>query len=227
VRLGIVTGLDREAACLGAFGAAERPRARCFGAGPRSAEQAATELIADGCEALLSFGFVGGLDARLRPGSLIVANGIVAESAETLPTDDGWRQRLLARLSGLPFVYEAPIAGCDHPVLTTADKRALAARTAAPAVDMESHAVARAARQAGTPFLAMRAIVDPAERAIPHWLPGIIDGHGRPRIAAVLAGLARNPRDVPALLRLARDQRVALRALHRATVNAGPLFALR
>jgi adenosylhomocysteine nucleosidase len=229
VRLGVVTGLAREATCFSVFAPDERPAVICHGAGPGAAATAASALLANGCAALLSFGLAGGLDAVRRPGDVIVADLIVCSDGGCLPTDRAWRESLVRRIAARqrpdgPIV--ARIAGLDAPLLTPEEKRAFAARFGATAVDMESGAVAQAAAQAGVPFLAVRGVLDPSHRRVPPWLPGTLDEHGKPRIGRVLAGLTANPRHLPVLLRLAADERTAVAALRNFAVDAGPSFAL-
>lgn len=91
---------------------------------------------------------------------------------------------------------------------------------------MESIAVAAAAAAAEVPFLAVRVVIDPVNRAVPHWLIDAVDSLGKPRLGPLVAGLAANPQDLLALLRLARDQRTALAALRDVAIDAGRLFAL-
>jgi adenosylhomocysteine nucleosidase len=92
---------------------------------------------------------------------------------------------------------------------------------------MESQAIGRMARQAGVPFMAVRAVADPAERGIPEWLAGAIDMRGKPRLSVVAKGALAHPRDVRRLLTLARDQRAALQALRGVALDAGPSLAFR
>jgi hypothetical protein len=106
VRLGIVTGLAAEQNCLRALPVADWPRVRCFGMGPEAAGKAASELLGQGCAALLSFGLAGGLDPLLRPGSVVIADAIVTERGELFSTDRAWRwtwrvKRSHGRHSGL------------------------------------------------------------------------------------------------------------------------------
>jgi adenosylhomocysteine nucleosidase len=226
VRLGIITGLAAEQNRLCALPVADWPRVRCFGMGPEAAGKAASELLGQGCAALLSFGLAGGLDPLLRPGSVVVADAIVTERGELFSTDPAWRRRLVERLATCRAVVEARIAGSDRPLLTPSAKRAMANGQSAVAVDMESQAVARAAQRSGVPFMSVRAVADPAERGIPAWLAEAIDGNGRPRLRVVAAGVLANPWDFRRLFRLARDQRAALAALDRVALRAGPFFAL-
>jgi adenosylhomocysteine nucleosidase len=199
---------------------------RCFGVGPHAAEKAAAELLEEGCAALLSFGIAGGLDYRLRPGSLVLAEAVVTERDECFATDPAWRGRLHAcARSG--SVCLGRLLGSDRPLLSTSAKQEVASRLAAVAVDMESQAIGRMARQAGVPFMAVRAVADPAERGIPEWLAGAIDMRGKPRLSVVAKGALAHPRDVRRLLTLARDQRAALQALRGVALDAGPSLAFR
>jgi adenosylhomocysteine nucleosidase len=87
---------------------------------------------------------------------------------------------------------------------------------------MESHFAARLALRTGRPFAALRVICDPAERALP---PAALVGmkpDGRVDLAALLASLLRNPRQLPDLIRVASDARVALSVLTRCRTVLGP-----
>ncbi|HLO78401.1 MAG TPA: hypothetical protein VK196_18250, partial [Magnetospirillum sp.] len=91
------------------------------------------------------------------------------------------------------------------------------AATGAAAVDMESGAVARVAAQHGLPFLALRAIADPAGQSLPAPVLRIVDGQGRIRIRGALWALATHPLATAMLAFQAGAARNALRRLiHRA-----------
>ncbi len=225
MRLGIVTGLAAERSCLRSL--PDQRSVRCFGMGPEAAAKAASELLTEGCAALLSFGLAGGLDPRLRPGAVVVAEAIVTDRGELFSTDTAWRRRVIQRLTPGSVVSEGRLVASDRPLLSVTEKRDGRARIPVVAVDMESHAVARAAQRSRVPFMAIRAVADPAERTIPAWLAATIGNNGRPRLRVVAKGVLAHLSDVPRLFRLARDQRAALAALRRVALDAGPLFALR
>lgn len=227
MRTAIVTGLQREVRCLRLLAGDELPAVCCRGPGPVAAAQAASELLAEGCDALVSCGFAGGLDAALRPGDVVVAESVVDATGTLIATDAAWRQALLSRLREFKSrrCVAGRLAGLDQPLLTVAEKAACARKLAACAVDMESTAVGRAAAAAGVPFLVVRVILDPADRAIPGWLAATLDSRGKPLPGRLLAGLAGHPGDLPALLRLARDERVAAAALGGVALDAGPRLA--
>lgn len=226
MRLGVVTGLASERECLRQVPDQDQLRVRCYGIGPGAAEKAASELLEEGCAALLSFGIAGGLDSRLRPGSIVLAEAVVTERDECFTTDPAWRGRLHACIRG-GGVWLARLLGSDRPLVSTSVKQDVESRFAAVAVDMESQAIARMARQAAVPFMAVRAVADPAERVIPKWLTDAIGPKGKPRLSVIATGALAYPWDVRRLLTLARDQRAALGALRRVALDAGPLLALR
>jgi hopanoid-associated phosphorylase len=223
-----VTGLQREADCLRVFPAADRPAVNCQGAGPQAAASAAAQLLAAGCSGLLSFGFAGGLAEDLRPGDVVIAEAVVGEDGQVWPTDAAWREAIAEKLRGRRpgGVKMARLLGLDRPLLNPVEKKEYGIRFAASAVDMESLAVASAAAEGKVPFLAIRAVIDPLDQAVPEWLADVVDYRGRPRPRRLLAGLATHARDLPALVRLALNERAAAAALRGVALDAGPLLAL-
>ena len=215
--LGIVTGLVAEAGCLRRalqdWTGAETPRIFCSGCSAARAAEGAARLIADGVGGLLSFGIAGGLDPALEPGSLVLADVVITPDGQRIGTDSGGRDRFhAAGRNGLRFTI-APITGRDRPVVSAEAKRALYAETGAAAVDMESHAVAKAAVAAGLPFVVLRAVADPAGRTLPDCALAGVDADGRTRALPVLGKLVLKPWQLPALVRLGRDTAAALAAL--------------
>ncbi|WEJ99566.1 MAG: phosphorylase [Candidatus Sphingomonas phytovorans] len=107
------------------------------------------------------------------------------------------------------------IVGSDTIIASVAEKHTLHTTTNALAVDMESHIAARVAARHGLPFAIVRAISDTADHALP---PAALVGmrpDGSMALGAVLASLARNPRQLPALIRTGRDAGRAFSALRR------------
>jgi adenosylhomocysteine nucleosidase len=76
--------------------------------------------------------------------------------------------------------------------------------------------VARAALAAGLPFLIVRAIADPAGRALPTAVIGMAGPEGRIRAGRVLGAVARRPSLVPSFARLAADMARAGASLRQA-----------
>jgi hopanoid-associated phosphorylase len=224
-RLGIITGLTREARCLKRVDVEGRLRVVCVAAEAGRAAAAASELAGrKDCGGLVSFGVAGGLAPDARPGTLLVPDRVVTLQEESYATDAEWRQRLLDGLGCTPPLLQESIVGIDLPAHTVKRKRQLRCQTGAYAVDTESHGVARAAVAANVPFLVVRSIADPWHRDVPAWLLGAIAEDGRPDLGAVLMGLLRQPWQLPRLAVLGLDFERAMRTLRRVALCAGPFL---
>lgn len=204
MRIGLICGMASEAAALGELRQDARLSVAVSGARPEKAEALAVQMVQDGVEALISWGIAGALDPDLPSGALLVPCNVVDPDLGVLP------------LAGLRLQGNASrptIAGSDTVVATVAGKAALRRSSDADAVDMETHRVARVARDAHVPCCAIRAISDPAQRALPPGTEDALDAEGRPRILPVLIGLARHPSRLGALLAAKRDLDTALETL--------------
>ncbi len=225
--LGLITGMKSEAALL--YAAAQDgsdpvcPMIAVTGGDPLRAETAAREFATAGAAGLISFGIAGGLDPALEPGDLILAEGVRLPDEDVISTQASWRTAFAAAAAG---TADGMIYGSDLAVSRTDDKARLFTDYGVRAVDMESHGVARAAREAGLPFLIVRAIADPADRTIPPAALAGLGPDGEQRPFAVMLAMLRNPAQVPALIQLARDAKTALRRLAAAApsvVNSAPV----
>jgi adenosylhomocysteine nucleosidase len=199
--IGFVTGLTAEAALLEKTGFL----VAAGGGWPEGAYRAAERLIGQGAEALISFGLAGGLAPDAAPGALLVPQA-VAEGAENYPCDPA----LIAFLGG--STGEKILAGTDI-AATVAQKTALYNATRIGAVDLESGAVARAARAHGLPFAVLRAIADPATRTLPPAALVPLKPSGAIDLPRILRSVLANPAQIPALIGLARDAGKARAAL--------------
>jgi adenosylhomocysteine nucleosidase len=209
IALGVIVGLPLEAATLTAA-RLDRDAVIVAGIGRERARAAATKMIERGAHSLLSFGVCGGLSPRLRAGDLVLPRRVAAEPGEWM-TGDALRARLLEVCNG---THEVDVLYCsDTPVISVGHKRELADRGFA-AVDMESSGVAEAASQAGVPFIAVKAICDPAEHAIPALALRMLDSHGRLRASAMFEAARAGPRvwrELRALRADLADARASLR----------------
>ncbi|MGF1448480.1 MAG: phosphorylase [Opitutales bacterium] len=227
MRTGIVSGLLFEArAVVGK--AAEAGRAlphpsgqtwvQVAGIGPERARAAAESLIAQqGVEVLLSWGTCAGLVAGVSSGALVVPRQIRSGSGTILETDPGLQAALVRALGDLADVKETPLAEATEVVESVRAKQALAERSGAAAVDMESAAVARVAREAGVAFVAVRAVIDPHDQALPKAVLALSDAYGRIRWSRLPGCALRHGRT---LGRLARQSSRATRTL---TTVAAPV----
>ena len=197
----------------------------CAGADSARARAVAEALIEAGAGALISYGITGGLDPALPAGTLLLPEAVLTSDDPALPTDSAWRGRLLAAAarSGVTLAG-GPLAGSDRALAGVDEKRDLFEACGAVAVDMESHGVALAARDAGLPFLVLRAVADPAGRPLPRSVIGSIRADGRPRAGLVAARLALRPWEIAAVRHLRQDARAALRALGHVTRMLGSVL---
>ena len=232
-RVGIVLAMESEAAPFGLshppvdvpIALNERCRLYVGGIGPAAAQRAAQALCADGVVALASFGVAGALDPGLRAGALLAPHRVVDERGQGFDADAGWHARLLARLQ------QNTLAAQTAPLLSSASTQATAAAKQARyegdaiAVDMESAAVAAVARDAGLPFLALRAVTDEAHVALPSAVLDAIDAYGRTQAFALLRALGASPSAALSLPRLGLAFARARRKLATALRHSGPDLA--
>ena len=211
----VATGLRAEARIV-----AGSPRVRAIAGGGASdeLEDQLWRAIAEGGEALISFGLAAGLAPDLTAGSCIVGREVV-HGGMCYSTNLRWASRLKTAIARAEM---ARIAGVDRSLGGVSEKRALHAESGAAAADMESHIVGRIAAESGLPFAILRVIADPAERQLP---PAALVGmrsDGAIDVRAVLVSLAGNPGQLPALMRLAVDTGRARATLLRCHNLLGP-----
>jgi adenosylhomocysteine nucleosidase len=175
---------------------------------------AARGLIEAGATGIVSFGLAGGLDPKLPAGTLVVARAVAADG-QVWPTDPGLSARLGGGTGHLCL-------GLDHVVVSIAEKRRLSRETGAAVVDMESGAVAAIAAAAGVPFAVLRAVCDPADRALPPAALVALDGAGRMGAARMAMSVMASPGQLGALCGLARDAATARRALRARALRLAP-----
>ena len=199
-QIGIVVGIAAEA----------KPALRlssnilCSGGRPEIAANQAHALIAAGASTLMSFGIAGGLSSKLRPGSLVVADQVITEFD---------RYPALSTCASIVKAHVGAVYGSWSIVATATEKREIRKRTGALAVDMESGPVARVAMEAGVPFIALRAIADPAGHGLPLAALLPLDEQGRPNLSAVFWSILTNPGQIPALIRTGNETNKALKRL--------------
>ncbi len=251
--VGFVCGLQNEARCLTAAGIEER--IAISGARTARAEELAQILLSEGAESLVSIGLAGGLDPRLGPGAVIVAECVIGwdrplpsgnrrlklgdlarhpvnedeevafESEQTeagFSVDPDLRNRLLGVLSGK--TWSGAVVGVHQAVRSQDEKLGLYANTTALACDMESHAVAKVARNSDVPFAVLRVVSDPSNRYIPEAAIAGVTDTGGVSIGRALRGVAIRPWEMPEMLSLALDARIAFAALRSVARRSAPLF---
>ena len=144
-------------------------------------------------------GLAGALETRLAPGTDHAAAEVVGPDASA-PLRSGLVVGATARIVQTTAVVTAPT-----------DKSRLAGATRAQLVDMESHAFASCAETAGLRWAIVRGVSDGADETLPAELAHFVDARGETSILRVLGAIVRRPSLVPALMRIGRASRVALR----------------
>jgi hypothetical protein len=147
--------------------------------------------------AVILAGLAGGLNPALKAGD------IIAEASANSPWND------------LPF-RAGRVHTSDHVIASPAEKQRLFRETACDAVDMEGGVVRRLADSAGVPMLHIRAISDSANETVPVEMMSWIDDVGKPLPGRIAANLALHPGQIPAMIRLGKNSRLALANLARA-----------
>jgi nucleoside phosphorylase len=154
-------------------------------------------------EPVVVVGLCGAL-GDLRVGDVVVYRRVADEQHDL--TLDGASAEALAATLHAPLVD----AWCvDHVVTTVAERRALAARSAASVVDMEGTHLAAVLAQRGIPFAIVRVVSDDAARDLPE-IENAVGADGHVDALRIAAAFVRAPR---AAYGFVRDVRRALRRL--------------
>lgn len=182
----------------------------------RSHAEAATRAVLEERrpKAVLSLGFAGGLSDGQRAGDLVVANVLIPAGSvsndgpkpcvsEALDADHALKNKALGVLATLGLRYR--VGACvtaSQPVSRPEAKRRLGLDASALAVEMESFWIALSCHERNVPFLAVRAIVDTAERPLPDFIAdSALDARAGSRWRGVLSVMLR-PHRIPSLIQL-------------------------
>ena len=167
------------------------------GAGGEAAGRA-TRLLIDGHRPrlILSPGFAGGLDPALTRGTVVYPRRSINRTEGPPIAVATTGQGSVTAAAGNATKSDAlTIVSVDTVVTTAAAKRELSAATGASLVDMETYAVATAARAAGLPCVSIRVISDDASQDLPKEIAALVQPQsGMRRLGAALAGIGRRPR---------------------------------
>ena len=199
----VATGLHKEAGILRGPGVVV-----VAGGGDAARLERELEAAAEGVTAILSCGLAGALAPGLKAGDLVLGNlfpgvgrGPGGGPPQLVPRQRPGTNILEAMRRNLPDAHIGTVVGSDIIIATSAEKQALHTETGAIAVDMESHIAARVAARHNLPFAIIRVISDSADEVLP---PAALVGmrpDGSMALGAVLTSLARNPAQLPALIR--------------------------
>jgi adenosylhomocysteine nucleosidase len=171
------------------------------GAGTEAARRATRAVLAGHQPGwVISAGFAAGLDPRLRRYDILMANELVAADGRRLSLELKVDPADLART---PHVHVGCLLTADETIRTPEEKRSLAARHQAMAVDTESYAIAEVCREAKARFLAVRAITDPVDETLPSDVQRLVDQKTRTaQLGAAVGALWRRPASFKDMYRL-------------------------
>ena len=172
------------------------------GVGPGRAGAAMSEILAKARRrpnGVLMLGVAGAVNPGMQSGDLILADKYAIDSDATdISPDAGMLELAEATAAELRMpVSRTSSLTVDHLVVEGAERREIREKYGVGTVNMEDHAVAHAAGNAGVPFLSVRVVLDTAEQSLPGYLPGL----SKKRNAAVTEILLK-PWRIPTLWKL-------------------------
>lgn len=155
------------------------------GVGQEAAGRAAEDLIEIvHPKWIVTAGFAGSLDQRLRPGHVLMANSVVDERQEELTVGFQIEPQLVAQN---PALHVGRLLTIDELVRDPERKRELGREHGAVACDMETMAIARACHSQHVRFLSVRVVSDGVDDRIPPEVECLLD---QPSLAGKLGAAA-------------------------------------
>ncbi len=172
------------------------------GAGAKNAQTASETLIKQGAECLISWGCAAGISDDLLSGDIVITDRVVTFDQSIIKDESGWLNCVKAQLSDCLRTHDGLLAESQQLVSTISEKQAVNRATGAIALDMESAAVAKAAKQYQVPFLIVRAIADTVNMNLPKAVSCALDGEGVVSLTKLLTYLINHPGELPELIKL-------------------------
>ncbi len=201
----VICPLEFERRALLQAGVGKYCEVHCCGPGASAARQGVqSSAITDG--PIILAGLAGALREDISKGSAYVATRVIDDAGHS------WLPTGLAQGS-LPGPSGPTIISTLHTITTTQDKRALAERSGADLVDLESAAFAEAASAAGRRWAIVRGVSDGLHDTLPEDIDEWVDEQGRARTKAVIAAILRRPALVGEVRRLRADSIEAMNAV--------------
>lgn len=187
----------------------------------QTAVTAFTGLLDQGLPQLaLSLGFAGAVAGGISSGSAVVCTSFLSAAGDA-PIEADAEIAGMAK-SQMPNARTGALLTVPAPLLTSKEKHLAGAQTGAIVVDMEGYGMAKAAQEHGVGFLALRAVLDTADRRLPPFVADIIADQGRNEWRHALNALAKRPYLAPQLISLALLSRRAKKTLTQALLDTRP-----
>jgi len=174
------------------------------GVGQRAAQRATVEAIRFyRPKWVVSTGFAGALDALLRKGHIVMADEVADLAGERLATGLKLDPQTVAATRGL---HVGRLLTVPQIIRRLDDRRRLAAEHGAIACDMETFGVARACRELGTRFIAVRVITDTLDDELPPEIEALLAQKSLAgKLGAAAGAVFRRPSAVKDLWQLRED----------------------
>lgn len=209
-----VTGLTKEAEIVGTDGVVA-----VAGGGDARALSERLDALHGDISGVISIGLGGALSPHLRVGDIVIGERVIA-GAECYACDNLWRVTMAARLHAS---QQGAVAGSDVALASASAKVALFESSGgALVVDMESQVAARFAAERKLKLAVLRVISDAADHALPPAALVAMQPDGGISLRRVLWSLAKNPLQLPALIRTGRHSSKAFERLLRCRGLLGP-----
>ena len=220
--IGLITALLPEARCL--IGNRIQPETlvavddyttlMVCGIGAERAKRAAERMLDAGMEILISWGTAGALVNDIQPGDLIIPETIIANGGKIYQTAKYLRISIVHQLRDCPGnIFLGQLADSIYVLTNIAAKTSLHRHSGSLAVDMESAAIAEVAARHEVQYVAIRAITDSVEMALPDELMNFINAYGQVRFRKLFATLLAHPGHISHLLKLTAGFRAATKTL--------------
>lgn len=156
---------------------------------------------------IVSAGFAGGLDPRLKRGDILLVDSLADIEGHRLSIDIKPSPEWLASTRGL---HVGRLVTVDKLVRRPDDKRALGEAREALAVDMESWAVGEVCRQDKVRFIAVRIISDAVDDELPADVERLMMQKDRAsQLGAAAGAIWRRPSSIKDMYKLKEDALVA------------------
>jgi adenosylhomocysteine nucleosidase len=196
------------------------------GAGADNARAASELLLTQGAVRLISWGCAAALSESLKPGDLILADTLIDAEGTQIDIHHDWIGLTDTLLSPHAKAHIGSLAESLTIVATAKDKKHLHSQTGAIALDMESTAIAKVARQNDLPFLTIRTVADPVHMDLPKAINHSLNDEGDVILAKLLAFIALHPTELPGLIKLGLHFNAAKNTLRSVAKQLDRLSAL-
>lgn len=183
------------------------------GAGAENARKATELAVSKGATKLISWGCAAALSPDLKMGDLVLADSLLNSNGLEIAVNATWHQHVKTVLGSDIVAYKGALFNSNVLISTATEKQAIYAKTGAIALDMESDTIAQVAQHYALPFLAIRAIADPAMMDLPTSVSKALNENGEIEITKIIASLVFNPKEITHLIQLGQYFQLAKRTL--------------